>query len=647
MTKKTVHTSFWTLLLLYFVSFHGIGQQRSSYSGTYKVGGYEGRAAYTYQVIGIDTVLDGPFTMERSNLEDLLQKNDSSFLFSGNFEDGHPHGDWLFQFGEFYTDSTTQVSGFQYQVNVNGTLKEAKGTLKQGKPNGTWKISQKKIKDSQVLDTLFFSEVTFLEGIPQQSFNIGTPHTTLIGRFLRSGLAHDTWSLYSDEADAIESWLFREGWLEKIEWEADGNPLSVTIFEQPFSRSKIIDLDEGFSTLLHIYAALSSQPQLELSKGINKLLLQNSTSYNTIETILSELGSTEFLTGFKVRAPYFPLDSLSLKQMDSTAKLVNRSTEISTSFLNNTRLNLIRRSDEEVNYMYHVVKSLDSTFLRPLKRLVELKELDVIENISEEMMAAYVFPNGKPSTQIVITTNTGIAKPFSGPGAETLHFDKEGIEGYLDMATYVLSSLDEIAASLGEKLADDKQQQEFVLLENQLITQINGLNQFPDSVRQRMDKPALRALDSIKSKAEQLLSEYAEMETNGEKLNQARMLINCMVHFQNLSQEIAMLPKNSEELGKKYTDAVWNPFTATIMDETVKKRITSSYKNVLLPYFLDKVESGLSCANGEELQVLFKDTYQRMLELRDEDTSKLERKLRKERNPKVILQLFNLKPLVE
>ena len=215
------------------------------------------------------------------------------------------------------------------------------------------------------------------------------------------------------------------------------------------------------------------------------------------------------------------------------------------------------------------------------------------------------------------------------------------------MATYVLSSLDEIATSLGKKLADDKQQQEFVLLENQLITQINGLNQFPDSVRQRMDKPALRALDSIKSKAEQLLSEYAEMETNGEKLNQARMLINCMVHFQNLSQEIAMLPKNSEELGKKYTDAVWNPFTATIMDETVKKRITSSYKNVLLPYFLDKVESGLSCANGEELQVLFKDTYQRMLELRDEDTSKLERKLRKERNPKVILQLFNLKPLVE
>jgi len=647
MTKKITHTPIWVLLFFNLISFYGLGQVPNSYSGKFKIGTYEGKAEYSYRVIGIDTILDGSFKMERSNLEALLEKNDNSFLIKGNFRNGQPNGDWLFQFGEFYTDSTTQVSGFQYRVNVNGTLQEAKGSLSQGKPNGKWKISQKKIKDSQVLDTLFFSEITFLEGIPQQSFTIGTPDRTLIGRFLRNGLAHDAWTLYSNDANTLETWSFNEGWLERVEKDRDGSSLSVNIFGKSFSRFKVIELNEGFVTLLRIYANARIWEEGQASQGINALLLENSTNYKNIDAILSELGSPHFLSGFKVKAPYFPLDSTALKQLDTASKLINGASKMSKGFLNNTRLNLIKRSDEEANYLYQVVQSLDSTFLVPLQRLVKLKELGVVENLDGEMVLDYTFPKGIPSPELVLGDGDGSLAPYLGPNADSYQFAGNGMTKYLEMAKYVKASLDEISESLGQKLADDQQQQEFVLLEEQLIAQTNGLNQFPDSIRRALDKPALRALDSIKSNAEQLLSGYADMETNNEKLNYARMLINCMVHFQKLSEEIITLPEKSAELQEKYTDAVWNPFTATIMDETVKKRITSAYRNVLLPHFLEKVESDLSCDNGEELHLLFSETYQRMLELRDEDTSKLERKLRKERNPRVVLQLFNLKPLAE
>ncbi len=645
MTKRITHTCFWALLLLSSISHQCLGQKRNLYNGNYTIGAYQGKARFTYQVVGIDTIFDGSFKMERSNLGALLKNNDQSFLFEGNFDDGLPQGNWIFQFGEFSTDSTTNVSGFQYSVNVNGSLQEAKGELNQGKPEGKWSFSEKKIKDSQILDTLFFSEIDFLDGIPQQSFTIGNAQGTLVGRFLRNGLAHDTWSLFSNEAYNIENWFFTNGWLGKIEVNAGGIPIPIEIFSDTATRSKIIDLDEGYSTLVSIYADHSSNTAIDFSKGINELLVQNSSYYQKIDDILSELGSNKFLEGFKVKAPYFPLDSISRRQLDSTVKLAVDANAISKGFLENTRLNLIKRSDDQANTFYRTIVALDSSFLRPLGTLVKLEDLGITENLSEDMLSNYLFPNGKPSAQIVVVDDNGNTETFLGPDGDSANFGARGVAGYLAMAEYAYQSLEQIKVTLGQKLEDDKQQQEFVLLEEQMIAQANALNQFPDSVRQGLSKRELKALNTIKFTTEVLLRDYAEMPTGNEKLNRARMLISCLLDFDALSQQLVKLPERSLELQKKYTDAVFNPFTATIMDESVKKRISSAYTNVLIPYMLEKVENGLNCENARDLQLLFQNSYERMLELREEDTSKMERKLRKERNPKVVLQLFNLKPL--
>ena len=65
----------------------------------------------------------------------------------------------------------------------------------------------------------------------------------------------------------------------------------------------------------------------------------------------------------------------------------------------------------------------------------------------------------------------------------------------------------------------------------------------------------------------------------------------------------------------------------------------------MVPYFLRQAKSEFKCNQAKELNVLMKATYQRMLELRDENTSKLERKLRKENDPNTVLELFELEPL--
>ncbi|MEL7160908.1 MAG: hypothetical protein AAFN92_09120, partial [Bacteroidota bacterium] len=88
-------------------------------------------------------------------------------------------------------------------------------------------------------------------------------------------------------------------------------------------------------------------------------------------------------------------------------------------------------------------------------------------------------------------------------------------------------------------------------------------------------------------------------------------------------------------------DEVWNNFTATVMEEELKKRLTEAYRDKLLPYFREQVTTSLDCANAGTLATRIAATNQRMLALREEDTDELEDRLRQTDDPRAILALLN------
>ena len=571
-TKTYFSRTVWGLFLLFAVAHSSYGQHRIPYTGEYKLGDYEGTALYTYQVMGIDTILDGPFQFERSNLEALLSKKDRSFLFKGQFDQGYPQGDWLFQLGEFKADSTTQFSDFQYRLNVNGTVQEAKGTLNRGKPNGTWRLSHKRIENSQIRDTLFYSEIDFLDGVPQRSFRIEGSQGTLVGRFLRNGLVHDIWSLYSHEVENKENWHFEEGRLIQIELEIGNTMQSIDVFKNPLAIAENIPLDKGFGTLVLIYAQLSDEQLGYFSNGINGLLEQNYGGYEKIDAVLSQLGPSRFLPDFKVTVPLFSMDSLAMQQLDSTVRLVQKSNALSTSILKDTRLGLMRRSDREAELLFRSVATIDSVYLEPLRRLAALKALGIANNLSREMLKDYLFPEGLPSAQLTINDENGNSKTISSPHADSFDSAAGTITIFYNMAAHVSETLGQMHTDLKQKLVDGEQEQEIVRLEEQMMTVANRFNGFPDAIPQKLDKTASKALLDIKVTAERLVADYAKMSAGSEKLSRAQALVECLQQLDLLSQEITKLPEKSKQLEEKYTDAVWNPFTATIMDEKVKKR---------------------------------------------------------------------------
>ncbi|NHF59951.1 hypothetical protein FK220_011405 [Flavobacteriaceae bacterium TP-CH-4] len=620
-------------------------QDRLLYQGPFEIDRYKGEAKYYYLKVGQDSLLDGSFQLQRSNLEALLEKEDAAFSITGAFNRDIPEGPWRFQFGEFQSESVSQVVDYQYRVSVSGTQQVAEGRMSDGRPDGPWKYAVRRIKDSEIDTTLFESTIEFEGGIPQRSFRIGNDKSTLVGRLLRNGLAHDEWSLFvNDEMGTVESWVFENGILRTIQIEQEGISTTTPVFDTAYAMMQTIPLDQRYLQLLSLY--LTKGNTLAPIQGtMSQLLTENARYYNKIDTIFSKLGKASFSPGFKVQVPLFPLDSLEKIQLEAIKRNFGKSKTVSSDFLNDTQLNILRRSDKEAQFLYLVIQALSRDFLNPMEKVVSYGKSNLLEYVPRNVLTEKLWPLGKPGTDIKVNQGsepTDSPVIFKLPNAAQFDFNGGNLASIQELSRYAAQSLDSIQRILDLKLSRERGQQELAGLEEQLITQSNILKERIDSAGIQLPGAHTKALLNIKKVGESGLSDYSGLKEVTAKLERARMLVKCLTDLNGLAEAIIVLQGQEKKIQETYQDRIWNPFTATLMDEEVKKRITTAYRNILTPYFLERVQTDLTCENARDIASLMGSTYERMLALRQEETSKLERKLRKERDPETVLRLFNL-----
>lgn len=629
------------ILVIFCFSFALQAQDERHYSGPFQVGSYVGEVDYSYHISSTDTLLHGPFNFRRSNLGALLDQKDKTFSFTGDFLNGSPNGAWQFLFGEFESDKKTEVVGYQYRVNINGIQQEAKGNIIEGKPDGIWTLEEARIVDSQVAETLFQSTINYDKGVPQRSFQIESGKQVLVGRFLRNGLAHDDWTLFGE--GLLETWTFNEGVLIQIQLEQGEESRSIPIYRTPKDAMRTIVLDTRFSQLLRLQ--LSSNEAGNFQQGINRLLYENATHYKKLDDILSQLGPSEFMPKFQVKVPYAPLDSVEHGQLAKIKDNFNAAFPLAQGLLENTQLNLLKRSDPEAQFLYEVVVQLNMLFMEPLQQLMSYQKLEMLDYAPRKLLQYHLFPTGIPTRKIEIRPNAEEARFFELDSSEDYEFEGPVFEGLSQMAQYAHESLKQISVQLYQKVENEQEQREFASLEAQIILQINRLNQIIDSTES--SGTALLALQRMKAQAESNLNSYSVLTKADGKLEKAQTLAACLAVFEQLAKNVDTLPQKAIEIEEIYKDAVWNPFMANLMEEEVKKRITFAYRNILIPYIVNQVGKDMDCEKASALNHLLEGLHTRMLQLRDEDTSKLERKLRKEKDPETILTLFNLQSLGE
>ena len=610
-------------------------QQLSEYSGPFRVGIYQGEASFGYQMVEGDTLYNGPFRFQRSNLESLLADGDETFSIKGSFKDNSPEGAWQFSFGEYRTDSLTEVVDYQYSLSVSGDQHEALGLMRSGKPDGLWTHTLNEIVRSKLEKTLFRSSIRFAEGVPQKSLRIESGSHTLIGRVLRNGRAHDQWTLFSDsETGAIERWTFSEGRLLRIETATDGRWEALPIFEQPGGNQVSIDLDAIFLLLLEWKG-------LDLKDShMARLLGENNALYARIDQILSDLGEADYRPGIQVLVRQHPIDTTAKKDWERLDSLIQDIRALNTHILSDPQLQITRRSDAEAQYLFEVANRIKTLFTDPLSRLPKSGRNSILEYIDRETILGHIWPDGVPEARIAIDTSG--ERAYEGPGATTLNRDGTHLEILWGLAEYTAASLKDVQQKLGPRLAQQQREQQQVLLEEQLVGHLDRLSRQTDTLKQDAPESVASALDAIRAEAERLVTAYSNSGESSDKSVMAENIAACLKELGALAEAVGSIPKQAAAIKEAYTDQIWNPFTATIMDESVKKRITGAYNDVLLSFILEQIQTNPGCESADEWNRILLEAYEKVLELREEDTAKLERKLRRERDPQKVLELFEL-----
>ena len=624
------------LLLLFNSTL--LAQEIKNYNGFFQLGKYKGEASYTYMVVNNDTILDGDFEFQRTNPKALLEKKDVSFFIKGQFKNNYPSEYWAFRFNTFKTSTKSSFEDNKYVLNVDGEQQVAFGNFKEGYPDGEWIIKNQRIKNSEVENVSFNSTIKFSKGVPQQSFRIEDKQQELVGRFLRNGLAHDKWILFSDnQLEEAEAWFFNEGILQNIEVQKRNGSHQVVLDMDTSAETKMIALGEQYFKILQLLLPAKEERVISRS-DIAVLLKKNDRYYRRIDSILSGLSSVRFTPEFKVSVPYYPLNDTQRKMIDSTVFYYQKAKKISDFLSNDTQLNIRKLSDKEVQSLGNVLERINERILEPLGELSDYAERDLLQHVKREKLVQRFWKDGK--------------EEFNDYKAYGVVIDKnieqaQDIEILQELSKQTFLRLDEIREVFESKVYSETKQQEAVELEEEMILQLDQLKELTRlSQGDTIPKVYADAVEKLKDDAEEMLTAYAKIINVDEKLNTGKTLVNCLKNYVEAGEVVTKLPEQQNYIQQKYTDAVWNPFTATVMDETVKRRILSAYTNVLIPYYLKNITQGLPCENAPQWIELVNKTYDRMLELREEDTRKMERKLKKEEDPLVVLQRFKIEYLL-
>jgi len=619
--------------ILYFTLFwvcfsHGALSQEQTYTGVYSVNQYEGLADFSYKVTKGDTLLDGHFSMKQSNAKALFTPGgDAYFSFVGTFKDNLPQGDWKLVFGGFIASQSSNFEDDAYQVLLNGTKLTVSGNLIDGKPEGKWVYRSNRLADSEVEELLFTSTIDFGKGIPQKSFHIENESMSMVGRFLRDGLAHDVWELYGGySTDASEKWFFSEGLLEQIVFSSDEQIDTLQFFDQDTQEFQVVNLDLRYIHLLEMYQFLTGQPsRLEISQ-VNNMLVENSAYYKKIDDILSSLGDSKFMPEFKVKAPYFPFSEVEITLLKAIQKNFNGSRAISKRILESSQVQILKLSNESISVLVSEVESVDEMYNDPVKQFLTFNNLEVLEFAVRDSLVG----------QILDDRNGELGLKADGTAVNV------GLKRMEKISNVAFEKLDSLQKEIQGKLTLEQRQKEQEVLESELLAQITQLNTLIDSLQDNSEKPVDEMLVGIKSNAKGKLKDYASINDINQQSDQAVALTGCFKEMKTLALTASSLTAKQQEIKELYTERVWNPFTATLMDEEQKRAITSSYQNVLIPFFLKTLTRDFDCAEIEELTGLIESSFQQILELKEGDTKLLERKLKNEKNPQKVLDLFSL-----
>ena len=647
---------FFTLFISCFCADFN-AQEFQKFKGKYELKNIgEGIAEFKYYTKQKDTVFNGEFSFSKMSEIDVHKE---SIIYDGNFKSNKMQGEWVFSLKTIDSISEPKAKDFELVSTTSGSEFLVSGIFDNNKQNGTWQVIQRKFENSKPTDTSLTAEIDFGKESRKQNFTSEAKNISVIGGFNGDGLVHGDWTMIHklDGFQVREIREFENGAMknhyflvnnDKIFVDYLGLDISKNANEETWSNH---DFNELYTEVLKIanissYTLDEFDVQLDDLSQISLDFIKNTFlsiyKHNDIafwDVVSQKAVDVDHLTVSLRKYPLSINEKKAIKSIKSDfVEIQNKISKFNDESLVEIGLHQYETL-KTTNEIYKII----SENLVDLKHNVDISQSKALPYLERSSLDDRVFKKIEFPEMIYIDFQN---KNINTETNLSPSFDPEKFE-LSDLADFINSIKNSVSKLYSESsliLDDLKKQSNLNEIEDELVVKKDSILKLYDTNNKKVEsfnKHHENVALNVKNYTRNQFKTYASLEIDQKKaqINAYMECFDNIISFYKLQTELPSKIKRIEDL---YTRTVWNPYTYTDMQETVKERVYDAFEEILLPHLLDQFKNKIECKNIPKNIKNFNNLYQRMVELREQDTKFIKKALKREKSPKVIFEILSI-----
>ncbi len=618
-------------------------QVTEKYSGEATFGGEGFDAEFEFYEEGGDTVYHGSFFLNRPLADHKIEDPFNFLTVEGSFHRGTPDKMWKVSTGEFSVNGKAEYRNYAYIKQVEGIEMHTTAYFDRGQRTGTWKMFEWEIEASEVKDTLLTAEIAFEKDLLYGPLKFQDPVHLLNGMIGPEEQASGTWEFSkkgdgSSEKSMVQRWRFSDARLTEKIVEQEGAEINYRIFRDTLTdgEPEFMEISPKFFEIVRLTASITNEgifDQSHFEHGFEEFYAE------TVDLILSSDSLLFIAAGKEVAFPVmtevfkFPLSRQERRDLEKAREAAVSVRQLIDLLERDPQINLARISTPEVSWYMGVVHLIDDQYLAPIDEVLHLLDEGVLEFIDRDRYITTRM-NFSPEIKGETAVEDSVVQVEYQFQAYEFEAEEAPVKRVRNLAEGLVSEIELINDSLELFIFEIRKEEELTGKEGELFERFEELQALADSVlTEELDELAGFKLneeinDFLKSK----IADYASIESSTERMQVVEGILACLDKTENLILVLESSLQNYYATRDAYKRQVFNPYTYTYMEETIKPTIFKSFERVILPGVYNNVKR-LNCENVEDIKSNFTGLFDGMNDVLNKDTKREQRQIKRVDDP--------------
>lgn len=622
--------------------------------------GHKGIVNYFYVINDFQHFKVGDFRYYYNEQDSIDPNYTHKILVEGNYRLNKKHNEWNYIHKKFKPTSVPIVDGYSVIHKSAGIEHTVHMNFEEGIANGKGEVITNQIENSELFKNLFTASSSFANNYFIGQFEAKSDSLIIIGNVDENGLFSDVWTFEHilPNETIIEKRHYNKGVITFHEIIRNGISYEIEhigLSSDPDENGDWVTINANKDYFNIILRTNIGKKASDKNPALTNLIIENSNLFLKHSLVSFRAHQSMDIWDInndntrvhlpKLRVRKFPYTAEEKAQIEESIQTVEEAKAIIYNFLKDPQVEINKHAYRELALYYEIYTEYIDELLK-LEKVFNLLSLKSYEYLNRDEIMPYIFEGLiYPSVVKFEYDNKESEEVIEFP--PNLSVEEASIASLSTHAKDVLERL-KMKLEVVEPIIDRnrkrfeiaKKEQALVRLKDSL--QMIYTNQFEDEQFNSLHETFASELIDF---ANQTFKTYAKLPIE-ERIDKTDETIRCLTTLVESYEKFIRIQRQTNRIEEVYTRIVWNPFTFTDMEETVKERLYLAYKQHLLPYLYEQFSKNLSCNNIEKNLSNFEVIYTKMRTLRDEDTKEIERSLRRVNEPTKIIEILSLETVL-